>query len=253
MSTPNGNLLMVSWRKGDISSPYVSISEPVIVANKMWFLSEIPDLYNRVVISGLVETQSTIVNSGQYYVDYNRGIVFFHDDQDGLSFTASYYGKGIISIYASRVLSQDGGGSVTGTLQEIIDDANTVITDAETATTNAINATDAANTATTNTNAAIANANSFQWKGLWSASTTYAKNESVSKDNTSYISLQDNNLNQTPIVGGTAYWSVLAEKGSSLDPILDNSLTIKTSSDATKNVIIQLSSVSGGLEFVINN
>ena len=50
------------------------------------------------------------------------------------------------------------------------------------------------------------------WKGTWDSGTTYAMGDAVQHNGSSFISLQDNNLNKDPETE-TAYWDVLAEKG----------------------------------------
>lgn len=51
------------------------------------------------------------------------------------------------------------------------------------------------------------------WEGLWLVGTTYAENEKVEYLGSSYISLQDSNTGQTPVVGGSAWWGLMALKG----------------------------------------
>ena len=53
----------------------------------------------------------------------------------------------------------------------------------------------------------------LQWKNMWSAAITYTKNDVVSDNGSSYISLQENNTNQPPDTPASAYWSLLAKKG----------------------------------------
>jgi hypothetical protein len=317
MSTVNSTSYYINWRKGSVDDPYLLISEPIVPVNKIAVLSEVPNEYNHVSIDGLVETRSTTINSGQFYVDYIRGVIFFHDDQDGQSFTAIYYGKGLISVFADRVLSRDGGGNIVESLQDVVDDANASLVGVNTATTNANNAASLANsaasaansaktnadTATTNainatTNAqAVAdntlhrgtynpatsyvknnivdyNGSSYMnivactgvvptdiskwkligmgliWNGAWSASTTYNLNSIVQYQNSSYISLISNNLNNTPDVS-PASWSVLAQKGTTITPIVTDALTVQYSSDNTKGCKMQYNSVTNAIEFVI--
>lgn len=51
------------------------------------------------------------------------------------------------------------------------------------------------------------------WEGEYNAGTTYAENEKVEYSGSSYISLQDANTGNTPDVGGTAYWDLIALSG----------------------------------------
>jgi collagen type VII alpha len=50
------------------------------------------------------------------------------------------------------------------------------------------------------------------WQGTWTAGTTYALGDAVVYNNSSYISLQDDNLGQIPDVA-TEYWQQLAAAG----------------------------------------
>jgi len=51
------------------------------------------------------------------------------------------------------------------------------------------------------------------WKGEWLIGTTYAENEKVQYLGSSYISLQDSNTGQNPIVPLSAFWDLIALKG----------------------------------------
>lgn len=52
----------------------------------------------------------------------------------------------------------------------------------------------------------------FQWKDVWSSSTTYGVNDAVSLGGTSYLSLIDANLNNDPETSPSA-WAILALEG----------------------------------------
>jgi hypothetical protein len=52
----------------------------------------------------------------------------------------------------------------------------------------------------------------LNWRQSWSSATTYNLNDAVSFNGSSYISLQANNLNNTPAIG-SAFWSLLAQVG----------------------------------------
>jgi len=55
----------------------------------------------------------------------------------------------------------------------------------------------------------------MNWRGAWSSSTTYAKDETVSSGGRSWISLQAGNLNHQPpsTNASDAWWSLVADKG----------------------------------------
>lgn len=66
------------------------------------------------------------------------------------------------------------------------------------------------------------------WKGAWSAATTYAKNDGVSLNGSSFISLQAGNTNQTPDpLADTAWWGRMALRG------VDGAGTVKTVAGVT--------------------
>ena len=50
------------------------------------------------------------------------------------------------------------------------------------------------------------------WQGAWSNTSTYARNDGVQFNGTSYISLQSSNINQQPDLS-PAFWSVMAQAG----------------------------------------
>ena len=53
---------------------------------------------------------------------------------------------------------------------------------------------------------------SYPWKGVYSAGTAYVVNDTVQYLGSGYICIQ-NGTGQTPVITGTAYWSLLVEKG----------------------------------------
>ena len=52
----------------------------------------------------------------------------------------------------------------------------------------------------------------YPWKGIWNSGTAYSVNDCVQYLGSGYISIQAG-TNQTPAIGGTAYWSLLVEIG----------------------------------------
>lgn len=83
--------------------------------------------------------------------------------------------------------------------------ANSATAAGNSATAAAGSATQAANSA------AAAQVAEVDWKGPWSAATTYMLNDAVNLNGSSYISNKDNNLNHAP--PNAAFWDVLALKG----------------------------------------
>lgn len=58
------------------------------------------------------------------------------------------------------------------------------------------------------------------FRGTWDPATTYSKNDAVFYNGSTYVSLQDNNLNQNPATQ-TAYWSPLVS-GASADTVVQH-------------------------------
>jgi hypothetical protein len=52
----------------------------------------------------------------------------------------------------------------------------------------------------------------------WDSSATYIQGDGVEHEGSSYISLQDDNTNEEPLVGGTLFWDLYALKGADGDP-----------------------------------
>lgn len=110
-------------------------------------------------------------------------------------------------------------------VDDLVQSVNTAVSNAEIATINANNATNSANTATSNANVATTNANNAATNAQivvdnthyiepWLSTTTYSKNNIVSYNGSSFISLVDSNLNNIPnSAQDTVYWGVLARKG----------------------------------------
>jgi len=75
------------------------------------------------------------------------------------------------------------------------------------------------NAATSETNAAASAAAAevakIEWQGTYNAGTAYALNDAVTYLGSSFICIQAG-TGQTPVVGGTAYWDDLANKGDSV-------------------------------------
>ncbi len=56
------------------------------------------------------------------------------------------------------------------------------------------------------------------WRGPWSDSATYDLGDTVEHLGSSFISLQDENTNQEPVVEGSAWWDLVALKGADGSP-----------------------------------
>ena len=124
------------------------------------------------------------------------------------------------STSASNAATSESNAAVSAS-NAATSEANAANSEANAATSELNAATSASNAATSETNAATSAAEAEAqaiiaregWEGEWYAGTTYAENEKVQYQGSSYISLQDSNTGNTPEVGGTAWWDLIALKG----------------------------------------
>lgn len=144
---------------------YIDKSESHQIVNSKVVLSELPDSFAKVQVSGIgvtwIETKNPSPSANEYYVDYTNGVVTHHSSREGIQPTYSFKAKGLQFYPASRVyVETDSNGDVTKTLGDIISEGEQAIVDlglisetiddAEAATQAAINATNTINTTNTN-------------------------------------------------------------------------------------------------------
>lgn len=93
------------------------------------------------------------------------------------------------------------------------------------------------------------------WSGAWSGATTYVVNALVERNGSSYISLQNGNLNHDP-VGLSPWWALVAQKGAQGDPGVPGVLTFLALSDTPDTFVshggkqVRVNSGATALEFV---
>ena len=77
-------------------------------------LDEIPDSFHRLVV---VDTEGNMlhevdnfnrITEQSYYVDYNNGVVYFHQTKGASVVNVTYYGRGFKLIRSSRIVMDDG-------------------------------------------------------------------------------------------------------------------------------------------------
>jgi hypothetical protein len=144
---------------------YIDKSESQQIVNSKVVLSELPDSFAKVQVSGIgvtwIETKNHSPFANEYYVDYTNGVVTHHSSREGLQLSYSFKAKGLQFYPATRVyVETDSNGDVTKTLGDIISEGeqaiedlaliSEAIDDAETATQAAINATNTVNSTNTN-------------------------------------------------------------------------------------------------------
>jgi hypothetical protein len=144
---------------------YIDKSESHQIVNSKVVLSELPDSFAKVNVSGIgvtwIETKNPSPSANEYYVDYTNGVVTHHSSREGIQLLYSFKAKGLQFYPASRVyVETDSNGDVVKTLGDIISQGeqaiidlglvSEAIDDAETATQAAINATNTVNSTNTN-------------------------------------------------------------------------------------------------------
>ena len=142
-------------RQGTPDDPYIDIQESQQIINNKAILSEIPDTFTKVQVSGQnitwIETTG-VPSENQYQVDYNEALVLFHESRNGLTLSFSFKGTGAHYLNVKRVfVLTDENGDVVQTLADLSDDVNIGLNNAIVATNNAITATNNANNAYSST------------------------------------------------------------------------------------------------------
>jgi cytoskeletal protein CcmA (bactofilin family) len=115
----------------EIRDTAVELNESLEVFNSRVVLTEIPDTFMKVYLSGYVEIEeSKLPKQGEYVVDYKTGIVTMGGSvPDNTIVNASYYGRGIIQYPAERIYSHNPSPEVAGSLQRILDRGEEAITE----------------------------------------------------------------------------------------------------------------------------
>jgi hypothetical protein len=111
-------------RKGDSTDPYLDYDETVYIVNGKAQLTEIPNRFSKVVVSGDNKTWFEIedgeLSDNYFKVDYVNGFVNFNTSNNNKSLTFTYKGEGVLYNPATRVWSKQSNGEVTETLEDII-------------------------------------------------------------------------------------------------------------------------------------
>lgn len=189
---------------------YIS-NESHVVYDTQVVLGQIPSetAQSRVQITDMTEIalQELISSSTQFKVDYNNGVVYFHSSKENSTVNISYYGRGMKRIYDDRMVVRSKN-----------DKLNNVLTDLDTRLNNVV--------------AQVANPIDWQ-QGEWSSEITYAQNAGVVYNGSSYVSLQDNNLNHS--LSDTLWWLQIAGKGDTVASISDKTRVFTSNSSNSYN------------------
>ncbi|MCP1159461.1 hypothetical protein [Bacillus infantis] len=147
------NPIISMRRKGTADDPFVPYEESLQVVNGKVALTEKPNKFQKVEVSGdsitWYETDGAIKEVNWYSVDYNLGVVLFHASHNGKLLNFNYLGEGSSYFPVDRVYTASKDGNVTETLGDIIKSG-----------TGAIESLKEVNTIIDNANTAIENANS---------------------------------------------------------------------------------------------
>lgn len=94
-------------RKGFGDDPYIRIVETLQVMSGKAHLSEIPEKFDKVIVTGALypmqEVLSGELSENTYRVDYANGVVFFHSDLNAQYLMFQYKGRGAHFFPSTRV------------------------------------------------------------------------------------------------------------------------------------------------------
>ena len=124
--TQNFNGTFAMRRLGTTLDPFIPVSESRQIEFNRLSLTEIPDSFNRVIVTSdddklWYELPIGIPTENQYVVDYNEGFIDFHSSNDGLTVNCQYLGTGWHFISASRVIVGSSSIDTAETLQNLAD------------------------------------------------------------------------------------------------------------------------------------
>ena len=94
-------------RKGTPDDPYKRIVETLQIINGTAQLTEIPNRFDKVIVTGLLyemrEVKDGELSENTYRVDYTQGVVFFHADIEAQYLVFKYVGRGAHFFPANRI------------------------------------------------------------------------------------------------------------------------------------------------------
>jgi len=156
--TDFNNSIITKRRLGTSEDPFVSLSEAHTIENSVVQLSEIPDSFQKVTVTGQsitwAEQVSGIPTANTYVVDYNINLVTFHSSREGLQLQFDFKGMGMHFIPASMVYTNAVDGEVIQTLKDVAGSSS----EASTVLSNLNSAIGTGGTTNTTLNLSISNA-----------------------------------------------------------------------------------------------
>jgi len=114
-------------RKGTTDDPYVLMTEEISIINNKASLNEVPDSFYHVIIDGYTEIYKDYfdevkkIESDQFFVDYQTGMLYFSKSENGKTLTAEYRGRGVVQYPAERIWLHSPNPWVVDNLQEFVD------------------------------------------------------------------------------------------------------------------------------------
>ena len=117
--------VLMRKRLGTAIQPFVPIKETVVVVSHRATLTEIPNRFDKVKVTGLKrewhEVEDKLVTKpNQFKVDYTHGVVYFHESVNNVTLTFEYLGEGVYLFPDSRVY-HTGNGNFPTLKDKIID------------------------------------------------------------------------------------------------------------------------------------
>lgn len=200
--------IVILWNTDSSGNP---VSEEILneskqVVQNTIVLTQIPDKFYRVLITGFVEIEQheEITSETQFKVNYQNGIITFHPSQEGQTINIDkYFGRGVIFTPASRIYTGvDSSGNITQTLYDIIELVKSAIDDLE-----------ELDTVVSNAQSIIDNT---KYIGEYNGLLSYKKNNTVSLNGYSYLAFQDVPVGVSPPTPPTIsndYWGMVSAKG----------------------------------------
>jgi len=117
--------IITKRRKGTSDDPFIDCNETHVVENGKVILTEIPDPFTRVIVTGAnkqwYEIQSGIPKDNEYLVDYKNKIVTFNTVNNGLQLNFSYKGTGLTYVPTSMIYTKQNNGEIVETLKQLTD------------------------------------------------------------------------------------------------------------------------------------
>ena len=132
--TDFNNSIITQRRLGTSEDPFVNLSEAHTIENSVVQLSEIPDSFQKVTVTGQSITWSEQVSGlpsvNTYVVDYSINLVTFHSSREGMQLQFDFKGTGLHFIPISMIYTNASDGEVITTLQDVVEssgEASTIL------------------------------------------------------------------------------------------------------------------------------